>query len=89
MSVSPFLFWLLVVLTVLFAVGFAASLSYALRQRVRMKLRPNFGKPPVPHVAIDRWNDIFKSTGLGPNRDSEIAFIGQAGALASINDTET
>ena len=89
MSVSPFLFWLLVALTVLFAAGFAAALSYALRQRVRMKLRPNFGKPPVPHVAIDRWNGIFESTGLGPNRDSEIFFIGQAGALASINDTET
>ena len=76
-------------MTVLFAAAFAATLSYALRQRMRMKLRPNFGKPPVPHVAIDRWNGIFQSTGLGPNRDSEIFFIGQAGALASINDTET
>lgn len=89
MTVSPFLFWFIVFLAVFFAGAFAAALSYALRQRVRMKLRPNFGKPPVPHVAIDVWNEIFRSTGLGPNRDSEIAFIGQAGALASINDTET
>ncbi|GMV60958.1 MAG: hypothetical protein AMXMBFR74_01270 [Parvibaculum sp.] len=89
MSVSPFLFWTLVVLAVVFAGAFAATLSYALRQRVRMKLRPNFGKPPVPHVAIDVWDEVFRSTGLGPNRASEISFIGQAGALASINDTET
>lgn len=89
MTVSPFLFWLLLALTVIFAAAFAAALNYALRQRVRMKLHPNFGKPPIPHVAIDRWNEIFTSTGLGPNRQSEIFFIGQAGALASINDTET
>tara|TARA_R110002110_G_scaffold4877_6_gene24687 strand:+ start:3063 stop:3860 length:798 start_codon:yes stop_codon:yes gene_type:complete len=89
MTVSPFLFWMLVFLIVVFALAFAAALSYGLRQRVRMKRRPNFSKPPVPHVAIDTWNEIFHSTGLGPNRDSEIAFIGQSGALASINDTET
>jgi len=89
MTVSPFLFWMLVFLIVVFALAFAAALSYGLRQRVRMKRRPNFSKPPIPHVAIDTWNEIFRSTGLGPNRDSEIAFIGQAGALASINDTET
>lgn len=37
----------------LLAIALAFTLSYALRQRVRMKLRPNFRKPPITHVAVD------------------------------------
>jgi len=89
MPVSPLLFWTLVALLVLFAAGFVGVGNYALRQRVRMKLRPNFSKPPIPHVALGAWNEIFRSNGLGPDRASEIRFIGQAGSLSTISDTET
>jgi hypothetical protein len=89
MTISPFLFGALIALILILAIAFAATLSYTLRQRVRMKLRPNFSKPPIPHVALDAWHEAFRSNGLGPDLASEIQFVGQAGSLSTINDTET
>lgn len=89
MTVSPILFWALVAIGLILAIALAATLSYALRQRVRMKLRPNFSTPPIPHVSIDTWNEIFQSNGLGPSLAAEIQFIGQSGSTSTISDTET
>lgn len=89
MTVDPFLFWFLVGLLVVLLLALAPLLRLALRQRVRLKGRPNFFQPPVPEVPVSDLAPIFTGTGLGPSHKSEISFIGAAGSTATISDTET
>lgn len=89
MTVDPALFWFLVGLLLLVLAALFPLVRLALRQRIRLKGRPNFLTPPIPEVLITELDAVFAGTGLGPGRRSEISFIGAAGSAASISDTET
>ena len=81
--------WFLGVWAVAATVALIFLASYAIRQRQRMKGRPAFWEPPIPQIAIDQVDPIFTAGELGPDRRSEITFVGNVGRLSSTSDTES
>lgn len=77
--------WLVAALSLAIALW---ALKFGLKERRRRKGRPLIDRSPIPLVPLEAVDPVFRPGQLGYSRDTEVALIGDSGAIATTSETE-